>query len=662
MRLTFSFQTLILTVLAASLTLATAVWAISVYESIYSIIIHGFDRKLLAIAGGAAVFTDGDAHKDYDREHRITAICGREGVLWGYDDNRRILVHIDTATGGALPLPQTVDLPQTALRELACDPGAGTALGLDAEGRLHALLGDTTDVADAAGQLDEVMVVSGRWWGRRGRELFALSAGAAALPDIAAAAADIDTGNASSTGVAPAPSDKTHVALEEGVDRIAFDALNERFVGVAIAAGEVRLFDGEGRLQARHDINLDGKTIHGLVAHGNSAWLASDALLTVDLAEGTLGEAPPPGYFSEEHPFIARLAPAYRNVREAGGLTFLYTQTSLGDDQIRYILDGSVGDAHTVPGYLDVVPEDSLEDIQLGFAEGKPVVSDIREWETWGLLKFAAEPIYGSDGSIVALAGADVDIGVIRGKTRIALFAVLAVGIVLMMLAAWVSYRVSQGLTRPLRDIKASALRIAAGYFDTTLPTKGHDEVATLAASLNTLSTRLQTQMRQSQTYEQTLISGRMQLALEHALVDELATRRAAIPELRGASSDEYCAVGTDAAVLIWSLEASESGLAKSIANNRCAALATHLLAGLPAAAVRDAVFQALPTVAVLLLWDRPSMTLSVRSRTSLLLRLEAPGEAAKMLTCIDRNSWALEPMQRVHLGGNWVLQPLVAA
>lgn len=674
MKLTFSFQTLIMSVLAFSLTIATAVWAVTVYQSIYSIILRGFDQKLLALAGGAAVFTDGDAHADYHREHRITAICGREGTLWGYDDNRRILVSIDTGTSGALPLAEAAALPAAPLRELACDPARGAALGLDAEGVLHPLLGDTAGIAAAAGELDEVLVVQGAWWGRRGRSLFALPA--APVADAAVArgeAADTATTSAlASAGTDPAPAVPgdgdsgsealAGVDLAEGVDRIAFDALNDRFVGVAIEAGELRLFARDGSLQARHEINLDGKQIHGLVAHGDSAWLASDTLLTADLAAGTLGEEPPsPGYYSEEHPFILRYAPAYRQVREAAGLTFLYTDMSLGGDQIRYILDGSVGDDHTPPGYVDTVPEDSLEDMQLAQTQGKAFVSDIRQWDVWGLIKVAAEPIYGSDGRVVALAGADVDIGVILSKTRIALFAVLGVGVGLLLLAGSVSFRVSQGLTRPLREIKASALRIAAGYFDTQIASRGRDEIARLAASLNTLSTRLQSQARQSQAYERTLVSGRMQLALQHALGDELAVAAHAVPGLQReatAHADEAIAGCAEAgAALVWKLGASSEALSRIIQQARSVQMARTLLArGAPEAA-QDALFAATPALDFVLL--RQGTSLRVRVRRATVLRLHLDG-GSQPFALVDGQTVELPVAGALRLAEGWSLQPLM--
>lgn len=672
MKLTFSFQTLIMSVLAFSLTIATAVWAVTVYQSIYSIILRGFDQKLLALAGGAAVFTDGDAHADYHREHRITAICGREGTLWGYDDNRRILVSIDTETSGALPLAQAATLPAAPLRELACDPARGAALGLDAEGGLHPLLGDTAGIAAAAGELDEVLVVQGAWWGRRGRTLFALpvspvanaepATGGEPLASSPVSGTDTDLAPATGGDVDGGNQPAAGVDLAEGVDRIAFDALNDRFVGVAIEAGELRLFARDGSLQARHEINLDGKQIHGLVAHGDSAWLASDTLLTADLAAGTLGEEPPsPGYYSEEHPFIQRYAPAYRQVREAAGLTFLYTDMSLGGDQIRYILDGSVGDDHTPPGYVDTVPEDSLEDMQLAQTQGKAFVSDIRQWDVWGLIKVAAEPIYGSDGRVVALAGADVDIGVILSKTRIALFAVLGVGVGLLLLAGSVSFRVSQGLTRPLREIKASALRIAAGYFDTQIASRGRDEIARLAASLNTLSTRLQSQARQSQAYERTLVSGRMQLALQHALSDELAVAAHAVPGLLRSVDDTVdeaiagCAE-TDGA-LVWKLGATSEALSRIIQQARSVQMARALLGRGDAEAAQDALFTATPTLDYVLL--RRGQTLRMRVRRATVLRLH-DGAATQPFPLVDGQSVELPAGAVLRLAEGWQLLPMV--
>ena len=639
MKLTFSFQTLIMSVLAAVLTLATAFWAVAVYESIYRIILRGFDQKLQALAGGAAVFTDGDAHADYQRPHRISAICGG-AAIWGYDEERGRFVEIDSETGGALPLDPQPPAPAQPVAELACDIEAGRLLMLDADGGLHWVLGEPLPLRSDLPAVQEILQVDGEWWGRSGKTLHPLLASAAATVDaqplaaaeqaLAAAPGDGKTEGVVAETDAPPPAARE---LAAAVDRLAWDAAGQRFVGVGIEAGEVVEFGADGSVQRRFAIDLDGRHIQGLVVQGDTARLAADALLSVDLAAEALAEeSPPPGYYSESHPFVQRYAPAYRHVREAAGLTFLYTEQILAGNQLRYILDGSEGDDHTPPGYEDTIPEDTLEELQAAQGQGRGFVSDIRQWEAWGLIKLAAEPIFASDGRVVALAGADVDIGVIRGKTRIALFAVLGVGVGLLLLAAWVSLRVSRSLTRPLREIKDGALRIAAGYFDRPPQARGRDEIAELAGSLGTLGARLQSQARQSQVYQQTLISGRMQLALEHALRDEcllaasgLAFQAPSDPA-QGALA---AAVGDATGSLFWLRESEAEGLELARDQARGVQLSRSLLRRMPLAEAQDALLAADSGIACVLAWEPATRSLRVRTRAPLRIeRIERDGRS----------------------------------
>lgn len=664
MKLTFSFQTLIMSVLATVLALATAFWAVAVYESIYSIILRGFDQKLQALAGGAAVLTDGDAHADYQRPHRISAICGAQRI-WGFDVERGWFVEIDSEAGGALPLDPQPAAPAQPIADLACDPDAGQLLALDTEGGLHWLQGEPLQPRGDLPKLDEVLKVGDAWWGRAGQALYDLGAAGAEPHAVVAAAAEADTGVDAEAGEAqdaPLPA----LTLEAVVDRLAYDAEAQRFVGLQVASSEVLVFGAEGALQRRFAIDLADQRIQGLVVQGDWAYLAGNALLGVDLVAGALTEEPlPPGYFSESHPFIARYAPAYQYVREASGLTYLYTQQLLSGDQLRYILDGSLGDEHTPPGYEDTIPEDTLEELQAAQTQGRGFVSDIRQWEAWGLIKLAAEPIVASDGRVVALAGADVDIGVIRGKTRIALFAVLGVGVGLLLLAAWVSLRVSRGLTRPLREIKDAALRIAAGYFDRPPQSRGRDEIAGLARSLATLGTRLKGQERQSRVYQQTLISGRMQLALEHALRDECALAASSLP-FRAPQEPQAeslaAAVGDPRACLFWQGEFAGEGFELARDQARLLQLARSLLHRQDLAAAQDTLFAAEPRLRCVLAWQADSRSLRVRCRSAVRIeRVERDGRAAPV-NLADGIQLQLRDCAGLTLPGGWklALEPLV--
>jgi HAMP domain-containing protein len=445
----------------------------------------------------------------------------------------------------------------------------------------------------------------------------------------AAAEEDATATVAATTPGLPAP-----IQLGAAVDRLAFDAAGQRYIGVGIEAGEVIEFAADGSLRRRFPVDLDGQRIQGLVVQEDWAHLAANALLGVDLAAEQLSEEPPPpGYFSEAHPFIERYAPAYRHVRDVAGLTFLYTYRLLEGDQLRYLLDGSEGDDHTVPGYEDTIPEDTINEMRATQDQGRGFISDIRQWEAWGLIKLAAEPIFAVDGRVVALAGADVDIGVIRGKTRIALFAVLGVGVALLLLAAWVSLRVSRGLTRPLREIKDGALRIAAGYFDRPPQARGRDEIAGLARSLAMLGTRLQGQERQSRVYQKTLISGRMQLALEHALRDECALAASGLPfqppSDPGAGLNAVVA-GDPRSCLFWHFGGTSEGFELARDQARLLQLGRSLLRRQSLSIAQDTLFAADPGLSCVLAWQAESRSLRVRCRGQVRIdRIELDGAIA---------------------------------
>lgn len=604
MKLTLKFQTLILLTLTVVLAVATAVWGSIVYNSTYDIILHGFDQKLTALSVGAGEFTDGDGHADYQRPRQIDALtAGRDGQLWAFDSTRGSVVAIDPADGGALSLtpPQT-----TPVRSIAFDALQDRVAVLSGDGlAVHAAL-DRSSLLPLAlpmtEPVDDLLYVDGVLIARRGRELSSLESG---LP-LLTLAEDVSLLN-------PAPPPAC-------------------YVGLASSDSAVVLFDADGKVLRRLPLQPSTYEILGLAFIGDSLYAAADSLLRVDLESGAVSEDFAPGYFSERDPWFARYRPIYIKTGVLAGLTFLYTDVYLGENQIRYILDGSEGDDHSPPGALDEVPEESISDVRLAQLTGQAFVSDIREWEEWGLIKVSAAPIYASDGRVVALAGADVDIGLIRNKTRFALFAVLFVGAALLLLASSVSYRVSQGMTRPLRDIKDSALRIAAGYHGTRVAHESSDEIGQLAQSLNALSTRLAARARQSQTYQQALNSGREQVALQHAVAELLEFGVGHLPPATTVAKprDDVALHGNGKLALLWRLALLDNEVvATQLQQVRLQRLAAALLASQNGSSALAVLYQTMPNIAAVACWDPATHTLNIRCREPLTLaRVDAAGNS----------------------------------
>jgi hypothetical protein len=152
-----------------------------------------------------------------------------------------------------------------------------------------------------------------------------------------------------------------------------------------------------------------------------------------------------------------------------------------------------------------------------------------------------------------------------------------------------------------------------------------------------------------------------MQLALQHALGDELAVAAHAVPGLQrdaGAAVDEAIAGCAEAsAALVWKLGASSEALSRIIQQARCVQMARALLARGGPELAQDALFAATPTLDYVLLLR--GATLRVRVRRATVLRLHADG-GSQPFALVDGQSVELPVAGVLRLGEGWQLQPVM--
>src|SRR3546814_12015427 len=94
---------------------------------------------------------------------------------------------------------------------------------------------------------------------------------------------------------------------------------------------------------------------------------------------------------------------------------------------------------------------------------GAVYVSPIEYQEQWGLLKTAAAPVYGVDGSITGSAGADVNISVIQVATQNALFMSAMIGIGSILACLLVAMELARRIARPIDALAAATIGRASG-------------------------------------------------------------------------------------------------------------------------------------------------------------------------------------------------------
>ncbi len=606
MRSAVPLQTLILRMLTPLLLALTGLWGWFVYSSAHRTILAGFDRKLLALSGGTTAFIDGDAHATYQRRRTIAPFCaGPDGQLLGRDTATGELVSIDPENGGARPLEFR---PVGEVRSLAYSNELGQLLALAAAGdhleRFTVLPARTLSPLALTRRLDGIYSDRGAVAGWCGTSILKI---------------DPATGECT-----PA-----QLVLPVPVTALCRHAQADELIALSADGTALLRIDREGKIAARTALALEPDSPplspQTLAASGESLYLAGPALASVDTATGKLDSTRTSiGYLDDQSAFYFGYRVPFITIREAADLTFLYTYVYVGGDKIYYVLDGTVGEKHSIPGADDRLPnEETIDGAQRAQFIGRPWVSPLQHWEQWGLLKTSSFPIHDQHGRTVALTGADVDITIIREKTRWALFAVFFVGVGSLIAAGIVSLLITRSLTRPLRNLKESALRIAAGYYRSTQAAGGHRETARLAGLLNLLSERLDEEVHRSRAYQSSLHARRRQTTLARALED-LAARGTvqtadAAPTARHLSGN--CWRGLDGVFWLGPVPADAVGAACLRA--RLACLGRSLLASpLPPEEVPAVMLASEPALTACARWQTASHRLDYATRQPALLRI----------------------------------------
>jgi hypothetical protein len=181
-----------------------------------------------------------------------------------------------------------------------------------------------------------------------------------------------------------------------------------------------------------------------------------DKLIAIARTEPATNEA-------ESSPEYLRNVQPMRQIMKQLNLTYLYTQILGGKKDILYVLDATEDGQHSPLGSEDTLPPETLAGIRRAEAKGSIHLSPIEFQQQWGLLKTAAAPVRGGDGRIVATAGADVNVSLIRVATQNALFASVVIGMASLLACALIILVIVRRVAQPLDRLRREALRIAGG-------------------------------------------------------------------------------------------------------------------------------------------------------------------------------------------------------
>lgn len=220
-----------------------------------------------------------------------------------------------------------------------------------------------------------------------------------------------------------------------------------------------------------------------------------------------------------------------RQIRKELGLTYLYTQAPKGGLDIIYVLDANTDENHSPPGTIDSLPAADAGNILSVLDSGQPHITDIQQWQQWGLIKTAFVPLPATDGHYQGMVGADVDISTINGQLRVALVSAGLIGAGVLLTSLAVALPAARRIADPIAAMKLAGFRLAAGEMAVSVTPHGATELQDLARAFNKMRGEVQQEMALVDAAERRTEWGRRANALLRLLNERApATTRQVVP------------------------------------------------------------------------------------------------------------------------------------
>lgn len=651
-----------LLVLVPGLLLSTAFFGWSIYRGVYGIIMGGFDEKLRAVSTVSGAFISGDAHDDLFETREIFALSAAPGSeqLLGVDALTGNLFEIDIRGGGAL---EVAELPPS-VNGIALDPETNLIWATTAEpAALH-----TIDLANGTTELVRPLSepVTGLELDPSTGMLYAGGNGLRRLNPITGELQRLEIPGLPAEIRAPALDPITNVLYVVGGEPETLYAIDPARSSVDVVGPlhedpEADTGDPAPGALPEHILALAVNSEGQLLG-------VADRLVRIDPQTAAVDSTDMAGgYRSSNHPVYRRYVGPLQRIMAKKDITYLYTETVALGGRLTYGIDGTVGENHSVIGSTEIIADNEIPAMERAMVDGEVRLSGLESWEAWGLLKTADAPIYRSDGSIAALASADVDITLILEKTRVALVKIGIVAAITMLFGALVSLFISRKLVSPLTEVKEGALQLAAGRYGHRIADQSLVELRELSDSFNNMSEALGTTIGELTRTNMALEVVRRRRALEVALADPAYQDEPDFPFLAERSQGEEAenhnpsgfvyAPGKDGGrVLLWMADSIPGPALENLRLRlEIAALANPILAQHRndwegAATLLRTIF---PQIHCLALLDEASRSVSSRTTQPVSMALVTPSGLIQEVDLTSTPRYELAPEEWVVLAAN---------
>jgi len=498
-------KSLVLLVLIPILSLLIIFMAWLSYDEMYRTIINGFNQKLIAISSTSGSFIDGDEHEKLAEAKEVKALAfGSDKKLYAVDSlNYFIQINIEDGAGVRLfkfenDINDITYNPKTGLfyatshnEIIEFNPkNANVKQFFKTTSELKGLAYDRANESILVAKDAEILRIS------RDKEV------------------KVETNTEFIiSSLSFGSSKKVLYAIEGETDT---------FISINLEDFK------ESKLEYK-ELNRDSTPLTAIASLDEKLYFGKNHLIIYDKnSKSSTYKDFARGYRNEKSEIYKKYIAPMTKIKLEAGLTYHYTQNLIynnEDANCIYILDVSEGNDYTPIGSEDVMDKDSIIGAENVMLRKEVFVSKIQEWEQWGLLKVSYAPILNKDGVVKAIAGADVDMGIIREKTKQALIQSSIAGVVFLIISIIAAFSISKKIIEPIRKLKYSALRIAAGRHGDKVSIEKPKELSELSDTFNAMGSKLKDTVSNLTKYNSDVLTERKEQDLQVKLDERVKVK-----------------------------------------------------------------------------------------------------------------------------------------
>lgn len=503
--LNIDVKSLVLIILIPILTILISFMAWLSYEQMYNTILHGFNQKLIAVSSTTGSFIDGDEHAKLAKAKEVKALAiGPNERLYAIDSLNHLL-RVDFGDGSGVSLfkldynindftynPQTKLFYATTGKEIIT---------------INPKNGDTKSFYRAQ------YILKGLAYDALKKNIYFSNGKVVFQIDKNQEVKSLYENEYSISSLAYDVNQKRLYAIEDGSDNLIY-------IDIAMPK----------RIKLLYNNFPDESTgLKAIEIHKDKLYSGNRHLIVYDRKKRISAYKDfSRGYRNEKSNLYKKYIAPMTKIKVETGLTYHYTQNLVYNKKgvnCLYILDVHEGNEYTPIGSEDEMDKSSLLGAENVMLRKEVYVSDIKKWEQWGLLKVSFAPIVNAQGIVKAIAGADVDMGIITKKTKKALIESIVVGVISLIISIIAAFSISQKIIEPIRKLKYSALRIAAGRYGDKVFVQNPKELSELSSTFNSMDDQLKDTVFNLAEYNSNILIKRKEQDIQRELDQRLKVR-----------------------------------------------------------------------------------------------------------------------------------------